>query len=244
MSRGYRSALHIAAIDAVSVVTGWHTNTMAKKIGVLGSGVAGRTLAEGFLKHGYEVMLGTRDPARGEVPAWVNSNPGAQAGTFRETAGFGEIVVLAVKGLVVEEVISQAGPDHMTGKIVIDTTNPLADEKPVNGILTFSTGPNESLGEKVQMLLPNAHIVKAFNSVGAALMINPKFEQGTPTMFLCGNSPEAKSVVSGICGQFGWEPYDCGDIAASRALEPLCILWCLPGFLRNDWRHAFKMLTK
>ena len=93
------------------------------------------------------------------------------------------------------------------------------------------------------MLLPNAHVVKAFNSVGSALMVNPKFEQGTPTMFLCGNNPGSKTLVSGICVQFGWEPFDCGDIAASRALEPLCILWCLPGFLRNDWRHAFKMLT-
>jgi len=217
---------------------------MAKRVGVLGSGVVGRTLAEGFLKHGYEVMLGTRDPARGEVPAWLAANPGAKAGTFRETAVFGEIVVLAVKGTVVEEVITQAGPDHLTGKIVIDTTNPLTDAAPVNGILQFSTGPNQSLGEKVQALLPNAHIVKAFNSVGAALMINPKFEQGTPTMFLCGNNPEAKNTVSGICVQFGWEPYECGDIAASRALEPLCMLWCLPGFLRNDWRHAFKMLTR
>jgi predicted dinucleotide-binding enzyme len=221
---------------------------MAKKIGVLGSGVVGRTLADGFLKNGYEVMLGTRDSARGEVPAWVAkheaAHSGAKAGTFRETAAFGEIVVLAVKGLAAEEVLNQAGPDHLTGKIVIDTTNPLASEKPVNGILTFSTGPNESLGEKVQALLPNTHVVKAFNSVGSALMIDPKFEQGTPTMFLCGNNPEAKSAVSAICIQFGWEPFDCGDIAASRAIEPLCILWTLPGFLRNDWRHAFKMLTK
>jgi len=221
---------------------------MAKKIGVLGSGIVGRTLADGFFKHGYEVMLGTRDPARGEVPAWVAQHaaehPGAQAGTFRQAAAFGEIVVLAVKGLVAEEVINQAGPDHFTGKIVIDTTNPLASEKPVDGILTFSTGPNASLGEKMQMLLPNTHIVKAFNSVGAALMIHPKFEQGTPTMFLCGNNPSAKTVVSGICAQFGWEPFDCGDIAAARALEPLCILWCLPGFLHNEWHHAFKMLTK
>jgi 8-hydroxy-5-deazaflavin:NADPH oxidoreductase len=221
---------------------------MAKKIGVLGSGVVGRALAEGFLKHGYEVMLGTRDPAKGEVPAWVAEHaakyPGAKAGTFRETAVFGEIVVLAVKGGAVEEVITQAGPDHLNGKTVIDTTNPLASETPVDGILTFTTGPNASLGEKVQRLLPNAHIVKAFNSVGAALMVNPKFEQGTPTMFLCGNNPESKRLVSEICVQFGWEPNDSGDIAASRALEPLCILWCLPGFLRNDWHHAFKMLTK
>jgi len=217
---------------------------MAKRVGVLGSGVVGRTLAEGFLKHGYEVMLGTRDPARGEVPVWLAANPGAKAGTFRETAVFGEIVVLAVMGRVVDEVLDQAGPDHLTGKILIDATNPLADDKPVNGILTFATGPNESLGEKVQGLLPNAHVVKAFNSVGSDLMINPKFEQGTPTMFLCGNNPEAKQVVSDICVQFGWEPFDCGDIAASRAIEPLCILWCLPGFLRNDWHHAFKMLTQ
>jgi 8-hydroxy-5-deazaflavin:NADPH oxidoreductase len=217
---------------------------MAKRVGVLGSGVVGRTLAEGFLKHGYEVMLGTRDPARGEVPVWLAANPGAKAGTFRETAVFGEIVVLAVMGRVVDEVLDQAGPDHLTGKILIDATNPLADDKPVNGILTFATGPNESLGEKIQGLLPNAHVVKAFNSVGSDLMINPKFEQGTPTMFLCGNNPEAKQVVSDICVQFGWEPFDCGDIAASRAIEPLCILWCLPGFLRNDWRHAFKMLTR
>jgi 8-hydroxy-5-deazaflavin:NADPH oxidoreductase len=217
---------------------------MAKRVGVLGSGVVGRTLAEGFLKHGYEVMLGTRDPARGEVPVWLAANPGAKAGTFRETAVFGEIVVLAVMGRVVDEVLDQAGPDHLTGKILIDATNPLADDKPVNGILTFATGPNESLGEKIQGLLPNAHVVKAFNSVGSDLMINPKFEQGTPTMFLCGNNPEAKQVVSDICVQFGWEPFDCGDIAASRAIEPLCILWCLPGFLRNDWHHAFKMLTQ
>lgn len=221
---------------------------MAKKVGVLGSGVVGRALAEGFLKHGYEVMLGTRDPAKGDVPAWVAqhaaANPGAKAGTFRETAVFGEIVVLAVKGNVVAEVIEQAGPDHLTGKTVIDTTNPLASDAPVDGLLEFTTGPNESIGEKVQMLLPNAHVVKAFNSVGAALMVNPKFEQGTPTMFLCGNHPEARHAVSGICVQFGWEPFDCGGIAACRAIEPLCILWCLPGFLHNEWRHAFKMLTR
>ena len=211
---------------------------------MLGSGVVGRALAEGFLKHGYQVMLGTRDPARGDVPAWANAHPGSLTGTFRETAVFGEIIVLAVKGLVVEEVILQAGPDHLTGKTVIDTCNPLADTAPVNGIVEFTTGPNESLGEKVQKLLPNAHVVKAFNSVGSALMVNPKFEQGTPTMFLCGNNPDSKRRVSEICAQFGWEPFDCGDIAASRALEPLCMLWVLPGFLRNEWRHAFKMLTR
>jgi predicted dinucleotide-binding enzyme len=217
---------------------------MAKRIGVLGSGVVGRALAEGFLKHGYEVMLGTRDPNKGEVPKWVADHPGANAGTFRQTAIFGDVIVLAVLGQVVEEVILQAGPDHLTGKVVIDTTNPLAEGAPVDGMLTFTTGPNDSLGEKVQMLLPNAHVVKAFNSVGSALMVNPRFDQGTPTMFYCGNNDAAKKEVAGFIAQLGWEPLDCGGIASSRALEPLCRLWVLPGFLRNEWNHAFKMLTR
>ena len=83
------------------------------------------------------------------------------------------------------------------------------------------------------------------DQVEADMKLGEKVQvQGTPTMFLCGNNPDAKGTVSGMCAQFGWEPYDCGDIAASRALEPLCMLWCLPGFLHNEWRHAFKMLTK
>jgi len=217
---------------------------MAKKIGVLGSGTVGQTLAAGFLKHGYEAMLGTRDPSKTEVVKWLATHPGAQAGTFRETAIFGDIVILTVLGRVVEEVIEQAGADHLSGKILIDTTNPLTDAPPVGGILEYTTGPNQSLGEKVQQLVPNTHVVKAFNSVGAPLMVNPKFEQGTPTMFICGNNPDAKQAVSGLIVQCGWEPYDCGDITASRALEPLCMLWCLPGFQRNEWNHAFKMLTK
>ena len=86
-------------------------------------------------------------------------------------------------------------------------------------------------------------MVKAFNSVGNGLMVNPHFWQGVPTMFLCGDSDEAKTQVSAIVKQFGWEPYDCGGIMAARAIEPLCILRCLPGFLRDDWQHAFTILT-
>jgi predicted dinucleotide-binding enzyme len=149
-----------------------------------------------------------------------------------------------VLGRAVENIIELAGPANLTGKTVIDATNPLADAPPVDGILKYTTGPNESLGEWIQAKLPAAHVVKAFNSVGNALMINPHFEQGVPTMFLCGDSAGAKAQVSAIVEQFGWEPYDCGGIVAARAIEPLCMLWCLPGFLRNEWHHAFKLLTK
>jgi predicted dinucleotide-binding enzyme len=213
------------------------------KIGILGSAGVGRTLAAGFLKYGNEVMLGTRDPAKKDVQEWLSQTPGSKAGTFAEAAQFGEMLVLATAGRVVESVIDLAGPVNFAGKTLMDATNPLAEEPPVKGILKYTTGSNESLGEWVQAKLPDAHVVKAFNSVGQGLMVNPHFSQGVPTMFICGDNDQAKAQVSAIVRQFGWEPYDCGSIIASRALEPLCMLWCLPGFLRNDWQHAFKVLT-
>lgn len=214
------------------------------KIGVLGSGIVGRTLGSGFAKHGHLVMIGTRNPRDKDVMDWLAANPGATAGTFADAASFGEILLLAVKGQIVDKVIDLAKPENFTGKAVIDANNPIADAPPVKGVIPFTTGPNESLGEQIQARLPKAHVVKAFNSVGSALMVNPHFEQGTPSMFLCGDDDGAKANVSGIIRQLGWEPFDCGGIIASRALEPLCMLWLIPGFLRNQWTHAFKVLTK
>ena len=214
------------------------------KIGVLGSGTVGQTLASGFLKHGHTVTLGTREPKEKAIQEWLAKNPGASVGSFAEAARDGEVLVLAVLGRAVENVIKIAGAENFAGKPVIDTNNPIADAPPVQGVLQFTTGPNESLGEKIQALLPQAHIVKAFNSVGSVKMVNPHYEQGPPTMFLCGDNDAAKGKVPEIIRQFGWEPLDCGGIIASRALEPLCILWCIPGLLHNQWTHAFKLLTR
>jgi len=213
------------------------------KVGILGSGIVGRTLGAGFLKHGHQAMIGARGREKGELEDWLRQTPGAKAGTFEEAARFGEIIVLAALGRAIESIVDLAGPANFSGKTIIDATNPLAEDPPVNGILKYTTGPNESLAERVQAKLPSARVVKAFNSVGNALMINPQFSQGTPTMFYCGDSEEGKAEVAGVIRQFGWEPYDCGAIVSARALEPLCMLWCLPGFLRNEWRHAFKLLT-
>ena len=214
------------------------------KVGVLGSGLVGRVLGAGFLKYGHGVMLGTRSPDKPEVQQWLRENPGGSAGTFGQAAQFGGLIVLATLGRAAEQAIALAGPANFAGKTVIDTTNPIADAPPVQGVLAFTTGRNESLGEKIQASVPLAHVVKAFNSVGGGRMVNPRYQQGTPTMFLCGDHPEAKAQVSGIVEQFGWEPFDCGGIIASRALEPLCMLLCIPGFARNQWTHAFKLLTK
>jgi 8-hydroxy-5-deazaflavin:NADPH oxidoreductase len=213
------------------------------KIGVIGSGIVGQTLAGGFLKHGHPAMLGTRNPQKPEAQAWLKANPSGQVGTFEETARFGELIVLATHGGVAEEALRLAGLANLAGKTILDATNPLSNAPPVDGILEFFTGSNESLGERVQAAAPESRVVKAFNSVGSAFMVNPAFADGTPTMFYCGNDVSAKQQVADIITQFGWEPYDLGTIVASRALEHLCRIWCAPGFLRNDWTHAFKIFS-
>ena len=210
------------------------------KIGILGSGVVSQTLGAGFLKHGHEVMLGTREASK--LADWAAKNPGAKIGSFAETASFGEVVVLAVKGTVASEALRQAGEDALAGKVVIDATNPIAEAPPENGVLKFFTNLDESLMERLQREVPSARFVKAFSSVGAYCMVNPDFKGGKPTMFICGDDDDAKKTVTGILDQLGWETDDMGKVAAARAIEPLCMLWCIPGFLRNDWQHAFKML--
>jgi predicted dinucleotide-binding enzyme len=210
------------------------------KIGVLGSGEVAKVLAAGFLKHGHDTMLGTRD--RAKLADWSAKNPRGRVGGFAEAAAFGELVVLAVKGTASAAALRAAGAANLAGKAVIDATNPIADAPPSNGVLKFFTNLDESLMERLQREFPDARFVKAFNSVGNSRMVNPQFAGGKPTMFICGNDEAAKKTVGGLLDQLGWETADMGKCEAARAIEPLCMLWCIPGFLRNEWAHAFKLL--
>jgi predicted dinucleotide-binding enzyme len=211
------------------------------KIGVLGSGDVGKVLGSGFLKHGHDVMMGTRTAS--QLADWAKANPKGKVGSFPDTAKFAEVVVLAVKGTVALEALRSAGADNLANKPVIDASNPIADAPPTNGVVKFFTNLDESLMERLQREFPNARFVKAYNSVGNRLMINPQFKAGKPTMFICGNDESAKAIVRGINDQFGWETADMGKVEAARAIEPLCMLWLIPGFLHNQWGHAFKLLT-
>ena len=211
------------------------------KIGVIGSGVVGRTLAAGFLRHGHSVAIGTRDPAK--LEDWAAKTPGAEVKGFAEAAAFGDVVVLAVGGEVAVEALGQVGAAAIGGKTVIDACNPIGGGPPVAGVLSFFTGQNESLMERLQRAFPETHFVKAFNSVGAGQMVNPDFGGVRPTMFVCGDDADAKATVAGILDQFGWDCEDMGPVQAARAIEPLCKLWCIPGMARGDWsKHAFKLL--
>jgi 8-hydroxy-5-deazaflavin:NADPH oxidoreductase len=211
------------------------------KVGVIGSGDVGKALAAGLLKHGYETMIGTREPVK--LAEWLKANPKAKVGSFSETAAFGGVVVLAVKGSVAAEALRAAGSKNLEGKLVVDACNPIADAPPVNGVLKFFTTHDWSLMEQLQKEFPGAHLVKAFNSVGNLQFMNPQYKGGIrPTMFICGNDEGAKATATKILDQFGWETADMGKVEAARAIEPLCMLWCILGFTKNEWTHAFKLL--
>lgn len=210
------------------------------KVGILGSGSVGQTLGSGFLAKGHQVVIGTREPAK--LAAWAGKNPGATVGSFADAAAFGDIVVLATKGTAALQSLKLAGTAALAGKIVMDATNPIADVPPTDGVLKFFTTHDQSLMEQLQAEVPAARFVKAYSCVGAPNMVDPKFAGGRPTMFICGNDATAKATVAGILDAFGWDAEDMGPAIAARAIEPLCILWCIPGFAKNDWVHAFKML--
>ena len=185
-------------------------------------------------------MLGTRRIEK--LADWRTENSKAGVGSFADAAASADVVVLAVKGTAASEALRQAGAPNLDGKVVIDTTNPIADAPPDHGVLKFFTSLDDSLMERLQREYPGARFVKAFNSVGNDVMVNPHFEGGPPTMFVCGNHDAAKWTVKGILDQFEWETADIGAVEAARAIEPLCILWCIPAFLRNEWTHAFRLL--
>jgi predicted dinucleotide-binding enzyme len=211
-----------------------------KKVAILGSGIVGETLANGLLQHGYAAMRASRDPAK--LQSWKAGAKGeASVGTFAEAAKWGEIVLLAIKGAAAEGLVGELAAS-LAGKTVIDATNPIDNKPPTNGVLHYFTTLEESLMERLQKKVPAAHFVKAFNSVGNAFMVNPKLAS-PPTMFLCGNDAGAKKDASEIIAKFGWEPCDMGGVESARAIEPLCMLWCIPAILHGNWMvGAFKLV--
>jgi len=209
------------------------------KIGILGSGDVAKALARGFLSRGHEVKLGTRDATK---LADFAKETKATVGTFADAAGFGEVVVLATLGSATLVVLDLAGKQSFAGKVVIDTTNPLAFAP--NSPPTLFVSGTDSLGEQVQRALPDAKVVKAFNTVGNADMVDPKVPGGPPDLFLAGNDAAARKQVGELATSFGNGVVDLGSISAARYTEGMCIAWVLVGIVGGKWGHAFKLLRK
>lgn len=214
---------------------------MNNKIGIIGSGVVSIALAQGLKKHKFEIMVGTNTPTK-QNELQTQLGEGIAVGSFEEAAQYSNLLIFAVKGLYAEEALTICGIDNLTGKTILDATNPIADLPPEKGILQFFISPNESLMERLQTKAPQAHFVKCFNSVGNAYMVDPNFNGIQPTMFICGNNKEAKQIATTLLATIGWETEDLGGVDSAKAIEQLCILWCLPGFIQNKWNHAFKLL--
>lgn len=211
-----------------------------KKIGIIGSGIVAQTLGAGLLKEGHEVTLGTRSEEK--LADWSKHNEAGKVASFKETVSRNDLIILAVKGAVAIDVLKMVGEDLLEGKLVIDATNPIESSvPPTNGVLKFFTNLDESLMERIQKTFPKTNFVKAWNSVGSAFMIRPSFES-KPSMFICGNNDDAKKEVSQLLESVGWEALDFGKVESARAIEPLCMLWCIPGMNEGQWSHAFKLL--
>jgi NADPH-dependent F420 reductase len=212
------------------------------KIGVVGTGVVGKALSRGFASRGHEVTIGSRDAEKAQAVA-EEVGGGVQGGTFADAAGSAELVVLATLWSGTEEVLQAAGTENFAGKVVIDATNPLAfsEGRPPG----LALGHTDSGGEQVQRWLPEARVVKAFNIVGNAHMVDPDFPGGPPDMFIAGNDADAKATVAQIIESFGWPAaIDIGGIEGARLLEPLAILWVYYGIGAGSWDHAFKLLRR
>jgi predicted dinucleotide-binding enzyme len=211
------------------------------KVGILGSGDVGKSLARGFAALGHEVKIGSRSPEKLAEFA-EDAGERVSAGTFEEAARFGDLIALATLGNATEEAIDLAGTANFDGKVVIDATNPLRIEP--GKLPQLFVGFDDSLGERVQRHIPKSRVVKAFNTVGNAYFHQPDLPGGPPDMFIAGNDGDAKKIVGQLCRHFGWGVIDIGGIEGSRHLEPMCMVWVLHGILSGSWSHAFKMLKK
>ena len=213
------------------------------RIGILGTGDVGRARGKGFAMLGHEVKMGSRDANNEKARAWASEvGKLTSTGTFSDAAQFAEMAVLATLWSGTENALRSAGAQRLAGKVVIDATNPLVLAPGAPPALAL--GHTDSGGEQVQRWLPEARVVKAFNTVGNAHMVKPQFPGGPPDMFICGNDAAAKADVTNILTAFGWNTIDIGGIEGSRLLEPMCVLWVLYGIRTNTWNHAFKLLRK
>ena len=210
------------------------------KVGILGSGDVGKALGRGFAAHGYSVKIGSRTPSNEKLKEWRKEVQGdTSTGTFAETAAYGDILVFAPLGSAIDDVINLAGSKNFSGKVLIDTTNALDFSKGMPPGLF--TGPNDSLGERIQRKLPSAKVVKCFNTVPNSRMTNPGDK--TAEMLICGDDAEAKRQVVLILKQFGWAgAIDIGGIKEAQWLEAFVPLWVRTAASLNSYNAMFKVV--
>jgi predicted dinucleotide-binding enzyme len=207
-------------------------------LGIIGSGNVGKALGEVWLKRGHDVLFSyTRDLQKLRTYA-ATLGPHACAGTPAEAVSFGDAILFAPPWAAVDDALHAAGP--LTGKVVIDCTNPLAPD--LSGL---AIGHTTSAAEEIAKRAPGARVVKAFNTTGAENMRNPEFKTGRATMFLCGDDHAAKSITGVLAREIGFDVVDVGPLRAARLLEPLAMLWIQMAYgMKMGPGFAFTLLRR
>lgn len=196
-------------------------------IGVLGTGVVGRSIATRLVELGHVVALGTRDPANPVAQEWlarVGTARGARVATFADTAAHGAMVINATSGAASIAALKLAGERNLHGKVLLDVANPLDFSQGMPP--TLSVANTDSLGEQIQRSFPEVKVVKSLNTVNVEVMIHPQRLPGEHTMFVAGDDAEAKATVADLLRSFGWRSIlDIGGIQAARGMEAYVLLW-------------------
>jgi predicted dinucleotide-binding enzyme len=195
------------------------------RIGVLGTGVVGTTIATALVQREHDVKLGARSTANAKAAEWVKA-AGAHAtqGTFAEAASFGDIVFNCTSGTASLDALRAAGAESLGGKPLIDVANPLDFSRGMPPSLSVCN--TDSLAEQIQRAFPGAKVVKALNTVNANVMVNPGVVPGEHDVFICGNDSGAKAATADLLQSFGWTNIiDLGDIGAARGTEMLLPIW-------------------
>ena len=207
---------------------------------MIGSGHVGQALASGLLRHGHEVVLGSRDPEQEKVRAWLQSagDKGCASG-HAEAVRWAEWVFVCVPGAAAEETIRGIGSEALAGKLVVDVTNVV---KRIEGGMSLLWGLEDSNAQRIQRVAPEARVVKAFNTVGSRQMIDPRVVDGPPSMPLAGDDIDAKEAVSELLQDVGWEPADLGALTYAPLLEAMALVWMRYGSTHNSSEHAFRIL--
>lgn len=196
-------------------------------VGVLGTGMVGQSLATKLLELGHAVTMGSRSADNEAATQWATARDGsATSGTFRDAAGFGELIVNCTAGSASLAALDAAGAENLSGKVLIDVANPLDFSRGMPPSLLVSN--NDSLGEQIQRAFPDARIVKALNTINHQLMVDPERVAAEHDVFICGDDADAKAEVRSLLESFGWSTdsiKDLGDITAARATEGYLPLW-------------------
>lgn len=215
-----------------------------KKIGILGTGMVGNSIGTKLIELGYEVRMGSRAANNEKALEWASKNgSAASTGTFNDAASFGEMIVVCTKGDATVSVARSIKPDFVKGKTIIDISNPLDFSRGMPPFLTPEFSNTNSLGEEIQKILSQAHVVKTLNIVNCMVMVNPGIVKGVQTMFVAGNDTKAKSHVTEILQQFGWaDIIDLGDISGARGMEMMLPIWVRILVTSNNPHFGFKIV--